>query len=71
MTNDELGYGWTTYPERLEAAGISWKVYQDIGDGLDADGKWGNIDDAYRGNYGDNPLLFFNQFRNAVPGQPL
>src|SRR5277367_5650969 len=22
------GYTWTTYPERLEAAGISWKVYQ-------------------------------------------
>jgi phospholipase C len=21
------GYGWTTYPERLEKAGISWKVY--------------------------------------------
>ncbi|WP_433285780.1 phosphocholine-specific phospholipase C [Pseudonocardia sp. CA-142604] len=71
VTNDELGYGWTTYPERLEAAGISWKVYQDIGDGLTDEGKWGNIDDAYRGTYGDNPLLFFNQYRNAVPGQPL
>jgi phospholipase C len=22
------GYGWTTYPERLEQAGVSWKVYQ-------------------------------------------
>ena len=22
------GYSWTTYPERLEQAGISWKVYQ-------------------------------------------
>jgi phospholipase C len=22
------GYSWTTYPERLEKAGISWKVYQ-------------------------------------------
>ncbi len=36
LGNDELGYGWTTYPERLEQAGISWKIYQDIGDGLDA-----------------------------------
>src|ERR1700754_1107233 len=71
VTNDELGYGWTTYPERLEAAGISWKVYQDIGDGLTDEGKWGNIDDAYRGTYGDNSLLFFNQYRNAAPGQPL
>ena len=22
------GYTWTTYPERLEAAGVSWKVYE-------------------------------------------
>jgi phospholipase C len=22
------GYTWTTYPERLQAAGVSWKVYQ-------------------------------------------
>jgi len=24
----EQGYTWTTYPERLEKAGVSWKVYQ-------------------------------------------
>jgi phospholipase C len=24
----EGGYTWTTYPERLEQAGVSWKVYQ-------------------------------------------
>ncbi|MFF2550482.1 phosphocholine-specific phospholipase C [Nocardia sp. NPDC058058] len=23
------GYDWTTYPERLEAAGVSWQVYQE------------------------------------------
>lgn len=23
------GYDWTTYPERLEKAGISWRIYQD------------------------------------------
>ncbi|GAA1587979.1 phospholipase C, phosphocholine-specific [Kribbella sancticallisti] len=71
LGNDELGYGWTTYPERLEQAGVSWKIYQDIGDGLDANGSWGWIEDAYRGNYGDNSLLYFNQYRNASPGNPL
>ncbi|UQA92453.1 phosphocholine-specific phospholipase C [Streptomyces halobius] len=71
LGNEEAGYGWTTYAERLEKAGISWKVYQDIGDGLDAAGKWGWIDDAYRGNYGCNSLLFFNQYRDAKPGDPL
>ncbi|MFC5212874.1 phosphocholine-specific phospholipase C [Streptomyces coerulescens] len=70
LGNDELGYGWTTYPERLEQAGISWKIYQDIGDGLDAAGSWGWIEDAYRGNYGDNSLLYFNKYRDAKPGDP-
>ncbi|MFD0275349.1 phosphocholine-specific phospholipase C [Kitasatospora sp. NPDC127111] len=71
LGNQEAGYGWTTYPERLEKAGISWKVYQDVGDGLDAAGGWGWIGDAYRGNYGDNSLLYFNNYRNAKPGDPL
>ncbi|MFD0549203.1 phosphocholine-specific phospholipase C [Streptomyces rectiviolaceus] len=71
LGNQEAGYDWTTYAERLEQAGVSWKVYQDIGDGLDAAGKWGWIDDAYRGNYGDNSLLYFNKYRNAKPGDPL
>lgn len=28
----ETGYTWTTYAERLESAGVSWKVYQDLAD---------------------------------------
>ncbi|WP_322767878.1 phosphocholine-specific phospholipase C [Frankia sp. Cr1] len=71
ITNAEAGYSWTTYPERLEKAGVSWKIYQDIGDGLDGPGGWGWIEDAFRGNYGDNSLLYFDQYRNASPGNPL
>ena len=26
------GFSWTTYPERLQAAGVSWKVYRPSGD---------------------------------------
>jgi phospholipase C len=26
------GYAWRTYPERLQAAGVSWQVYQDLAD---------------------------------------
>nr|WP_192751313.1 phospholipase C, phosphocholine-specific [Actinopolymorpha pittospori] len=26
---DHKGYDWTTYPERLEAAGVSWQIYQE------------------------------------------
>lgn len=34
ITNAEAGYDWSTYPERLQRAGISWKVYQDSGSAL-------------------------------------
>ena len=71
ITNAELGYDWSTYPERLQRAGITWKVYQDIGVGLDAAGFWGWTDDAYIGNYGDNSLLYFHQYQNAAPNTPL
>ncbi|MEU1820022.1 phosphocholine-specific phospholipase C [Streptomyces roseifaciens] len=71
LGNEEAGYDWTTYPERLEKAGVSWKIYQDEGDGLDKAGSWGWIEDAYRGNYGDNSLLYFNNYRNAKPGDAL
>ncbi|MEY2523734.1 MAG: phospholipase, partial [Ilumatobacteraceae bacterium] len=72
ITNAEAGYDWSTYPERLERAGISWKVYQDIGVGLTAEGFWGwTGDQPYIGNYGDNSLLYFHQYQQAVPGNPL
>jgi phospholipase C len=73
INNAQKGYGWMTYPERLEQAGISWKVYQDIGTGLDGvgEGAWGWTRDPYIGNYGDNSLLYFNAYRNATPGSPL
>jgi phospholipase C len=71
IDNAEAGYGWNTYPERLSAAGISWKIYQDIGDGLDAADYWGWTGDPYIGNYGDNSLLYFHQYQNATPGSSL
>jgi phospholipase C len=71
ITNAEAGYDWSTYPERLERAGISWKVYQDSGVGLDAAGFWGWTEDPFIGNYGDNSLLYFHQYQNAQPGTPL
>ncbi|MFZ0661512.1 MAG: phospholipase C, phosphocholine-specific [Acidobacteriaceae bacterium] len=71
VDNAEAGYGWPTYPEALEEAGISWKVYQDRGTGLNKPGEWGNTSDAYIGNYGDNALLYFSSYQDARPGSPL
>ncbi|MFJ4847080.1 MULTISPECIES: phosphocholine-specific phospholipase C [unclassified Streptomyces] len=46
---------WTTYAERLEEAGVSWRVYHN------PDGS----DDRY-GDYDDNALSYFKQF-HAFP----
>jgi phospholipase C len=70
IDNAEAGYDWHTFPERLVQAGISWKVYQDKGLGLDAADFWG-WGPPYIGNYGDNSLLYFHQYQNADPGSPL
>ncbi|MFM0137431.1 phosphocholine-specific phospholipase C [Caballeronia grimmiae] len=48
-------YSWTTYPERLESAGIEWKVYQG-GTGLPGDAT---------DNYTNNSLEFFQRFQAA------
>ncbi len=71
LDNAEAGYDWSTYPERLQKAGVSWKIYQDAGAGLDAADFWGWGSDAYIGNYGDNSLLYFHQYQNSQPGSPL
>ncbi len=71
LSNAEVGYDWTTYPERLLAAGVSWKIYQDVGVGLDGNGYWGWTSNAYIGNYGDNSLLYFHQYQNSLPSSPL
>ncbi|TDN62959.1 phospholipase C, phosphocholine-specific [Paraburkholderia sp. BL10I2N1] len=52
---------WTTYPERLQAAGISWQIYQQGLTGAD----------PLNGNYGTNILQNFTNFINAQPGSPL
>ncbi|KCB48653.1 phosphocholine-specific phospholipase C [Bordetella hinzii] len=44
-------YTWTTYPERLERAGISWRIYQDMKDNysLNPTAGFKAYRDAYQG----------------------
>ncbi|SEW17037.1 phospholipase C [Chitinophaga sp. YR573] len=63
VRNSEVDYGfpanWTTFPERLEDNGISWKVYQNeisVGVGFEGD------EDAWLANFTDNPLEWFAQY---------
>jgi phospholipase C len=50
----------TTYPELLEAAGIDWQVYTNnqVGDS-------GSYPDYFLGDYGDNPLWFYQQYNSS------
>lgn len=32
LGSSDEGYSWTTYPERLQDAGVTWKVYQNLPD---------------------------------------
>src|ERR1700692_85041 len=72
VDNAEAGYSWLTFPEILQDGGITWRVYQDIGTGLNAAGSYGDDSaDPLVGNYGDNSLLYFDQYRNAPTSSPL
>ena len=49
-----------TYPELLQRAGISWRVYTNnqVGDS-------GDDPDYFLGDYGDNPLWFYQQYNTT------
>ncbi|PZR31391.1 phosphocholine-specific phospholipase C [Caulobacter segnis] len=46
-------YRWTTYPERLQTAGVSWRIYQDMADNF-TDNPLAGFK-AYRDAYKDLP----------------
>jgi phospholipase C len=50
----------TTYPELLQAAGVSWQVYTN-----DQVGDSGSFPDYFAGDYGDNPLWFYQQYNTT------
>lgn len=63
VRNEELDYdkpaSWTTFPERLEANGVSWRIYQNeinLSTGLSGD------EEAWLANFSDNPLEWFTQY---------
>jgi phospholipase C len=49
-------YDWTTYPQRLQRAGVSWQVYANTEIG---EGDW-------LGDYGDNPLWLFQAYHDSM-----
>lgn len=51
---------WTTFPERLEDLGVSWKIYQNE---LSVDSGLNGEADAWLANFTDNPIEWFAQYR--------
>jgi phospholipase C len=49
-----------TYPELLQAAGIDWQVYTN-----DQVGDVGTFPGYFLGDYGDNPLWFYQQYNST------
>src|SRR5262249_9422474 len=76
VTNNGLGangayFVWTTYPERLQAAGVSWKTYQDLAGATPFAPDFGFSEtNFFTGNFGDCTVLYFNQYLNAPPNVP-
>ncbi len=56
-------FTWTTYAERLQQAGITWKVYQEQLHQVD--------DNPMTGCFQDNALFFFRAFVNAQTSSEL
>ena len=64
VTNRAQQYGkftWPTYPEQLQAAGVSWKIYST------PDGDYGDNILPYFQAYQTNPLLAANAFGPQFP----
>jgi len=64
-------YVWQTFPEVLQAAGVSWKVYQDLAGATFGPDFGDGTGNSFAGNYTDNSLLYFNQYLMSAPGSPL
>jgi phospholipase C len=62
---------WETFPEVLQAAGVSWKIYQDIEGQPFAPDFGDGTGNSFAGNYTDNSMLYFKQYSESAPGTPL
>jgi phospholipase C len=62
---------WQTFPEVLQDAGISWKVYQDLAGTTFTPDFGDGTGNSFAGNFTDNPLLYFNHYATAATDSPL
>ncbi len=58
-TDYDAEAAWTTFPERLEDAGVSWRIYQNE---VSLDTGFRGEEDAWLSNFTDNPIEWFTQY---------
>jgi phospholipase C len=71
LSPNKAYFVWETLPELLEAAGISWKIYQDLAGQTFSPDFGDGAKNPFAGSFSDNPLLYFSQYKTAAPGTPL
>lgn len=63
VRNEEVDYGreakWTTFPERLEKHGVSWRIYQNE---ISIDSGFQGEEDSWLANFTDNSIEWFSQY---------
>ena len=63
VRNSDVDYDstvrWKTFPERLEDAGVSWKIYQNE---VSLNTGFTKEEDAWLANFTDNPIEWFEQY---------
>jgi len=68
---DNAYWVWNTFPEVLQSAGVSWKIYQDLAGSTFAPDLGDGTSNSFAGNFTDNPVLYFNQYATAPTNSPL
>jgi phospholipase C len=58
-------WNFPTFPETLQAAGISWRIYQDLAGQTFSPDFGDGTGNSFAGNFTDNPVLYFNQYATA------
>ena len=76
VTGNGLGannayFVWQTFPEVLQAAGVSWKIYQDLAGTTFAPDLGDGTSNSFAGNFTDNSILYFNNYATAPTSSPL
>ena len=60
LGQDNAYYLWHSFPEVLQAAGVSWKIYQDLAGTTFAPDLGDGTSNSFAGNFTDNSVLYMN-----------